>query len=452
MKASFVHGMVGALLLVLAVASPGAVQAQAPAPTPPQPPVYSAAQLDQLLAPIALYPDTLIGQILTASTYPLEVIEAYRWVQDKKNASLKGDELDAALQEKDWDPSVKSLVPFPQVLRMMNDKLDWMQKLGDAFLAQQADVMDSVQRLRRAAEKAGNLKSSPQQVVKTEDQDIIVAPANPESVYVPVYDPTVVYGVWPYPAYPPYYYWPPDFVWGPAYWPGWWWWWPPIVVGFYGSYWGWGQCDWHNHSVHVDHHRYDHIAGRHPHSVSGNNWQHDPYHRRGVAYRDTTTAARFGRPTGSPESRRSYRGYQATPGATPQGRAGGQATPGARPEGRAGGQTPPLPQVQRGTSGQRTPTVQRPSQPAFGGYGSRSDTRAQSDRGRASQQTITPRTPSPSRAPSPSMSAPRPSGGSSGGGRPSGGSSGGGGRSGGGGGSYSGGSGGGGRGGGGGHR
>ena len=404
MKANFFCRIVVALVFALAVASPGAVHAQAPAPAP-QASVYSTAELDRLLAPIALYPDTLVGQILTASTYPLEVIEAYRWVQDKSNAGLKGDQLDAALQEKDWDPSVKSLVAFPQVLRMMNDRLDWMQKLGDAFLAQQADVMDSVQRLRRAAEKAGNLKSSPQQVVTAEDQEIVIAPANPESVYVPVYDPTIVYGVWPYPAYPPYYYWPPDFVWGPAYWPGWWWWWPPIAIGYYGAYWGWGQCDWHNHSIHVDHRRYDHIAGGHPHRVSGNNWQHDPYHRRGVAYRDTSTTARFGRPVGSPDARRSYRGYQATPGAAPQGRTGSQA--------------PGLPQVQRGTSGQRTPTVQRPSQPAFGGYGSRSDTRAQSERGRASQQTITPR------APSPSVSAPRSYGGSTGGSRPSGGFSGG---------------------------
>ncbi|MGE5201468.1 MAG: DUF3300 domain-containing protein [Acidobacteriota bacterium] len=423
MNVNFCRGILCALALALLAISPSALHAQTPAPAP-QAPVYSTAELDRLLAPIALYPDTLLGQILTASTYPLEVIEAYRWGQDKNNAALKGDRLDAALQEKDWDPSVKSLVPFPQVLRMMNDRLDWMQKLGDAFLAQQADVMDSVQRLRRAAENSGNLKSSPQQTVTAEEQDIVIAPANPENVYVPVYDPTIVYGVWPYPAYPPYYYWPPDFVWGPAYWPGWWWWWPAVAIGYYGSYWGWGHCDWHNHSIYVDHSRYDHIAGRYPHQVSGKNWQHDPYHRRGVAYRDTSTAARFGRPgpVGSSDARRSYRGYQATPGATPTGRTGSQATG--------------LPQVQRGASSQRTPTVQRPSQPAFGGYGSRSDTRAQSERGRSSQQTITPRAASPSRTPSPSVSAPRssggaggsrPSGGSSGGSRPSGGGGGGGG-------------------------
>src|ERR1700730_15165685 len=106
-------------------------------------PLYAAAQLDQLLAPVALYPDQLLGQILMASTYPLEVVEAARWVEDPNNARLKGDQLAAALQDKDWDPSVKSLAPFPQILRMMDDRLDWMQKLGDAFLAQQNEVMDT---------------------------------------------------------------------------------------------------------------------------------------------------------------------------------------------------------------------------------------------------------------------------------------------------------------------
>jgi hypothetical protein len=131
--------------------------------------LYTAAELDQLLAPVALYPDQLLGQILMASTYPLEVVEAARWVEDPNNARLKGDQLAAALQGKDWDPSVKSLAPFPQILRMMDDRLDWMQKLGDAFLAQQNEVMDSVQRLRRQAEEAGTLQSSPQQTVTTQD-------------------------------------------------------------------------------------------------------------------------------------------------------------------------------------------------------------------------------------------------------------------------------------------
>ena len=204
MKMTVIRAILG--ILALAALAPASLVAQTPAPPAQAAPVYQAAQLDQLLAPIALYPDELLSQILMASTYPLEVVEAQRWVQDPKNAGLKGDQLTAALQDKDWDPSVKSLVPFPQILVMMSDRLDWMQKLGDAFLAQQSDVMDAVQRLRQQAQAAGTLKSSPQQTVTTQDQTITVEPANPDTVYVPVYDPTVVYGTWPYPDYPPYYF------------------------------------------------------------------------------------------------------------------------------------------------------------------------------------------------------------------------------------------------------
>jgi len=164
---------------------------------------FKQEELDQLLAPIALYPDSLVAQILMASTYPLEVVEAARWA--KANQDLKGDSLTSALEKEDWDPSVKSLVNFPQVLGMMNEKLDWTQKLGDAFLAQQKDVMDTVQKLRQKAQAQGNLKSSEEQkvVVEKETKTIIIESANPQVVYVPTYNPTVVYGVWPYPAYPP---------------------------------------------------------------------------------------------------------------------------------------------------------------------------------------------------------------------------------------------------------
>ena len=145
MKASLIRLIMG--ILALAAIAPASLDAQTSAPPAQAAPLYTAAQLDQLLAPVALYPDQLLGQILMASTYPLEVVEAARWVEDPNNARLKGDQLAAALQDKDWDPSVKSLVPFPQILRMMDDRLDWMQNLGDAFLAQQNEVMDSVQRL-----------------------------------------------------------------------------------------------------------------------------------------------------------------------------------------------------------------------------------------------------------------------------------------------------------------
>lgn len=167
MKASLIGLIMG--ILALAAIAPASLDAQTSAPPAQSAPIYTAAQLDQLLAPVALHPDQLLGQILTASTYPLEVVEAARWVEDPNNARLKGDQLAALLQDKDWDPSVKSLAPFPQILRMMDDRLDWTQKLGNAFLAQQNEVMDSVQRLRRQAEEAGTLQSSPQQTVTRQD-------------------------------------------------------------------------------------------------------------------------------------------------------------------------------------------------------------------------------------------------------------------------------------------
>ena len=168
----------------------------------------SQGELDALVAPIALYPDALLAQVLMASTYPLEVVQADRWA--KANKSLKGDKLNEALDKQDWDASVKELVSTPTVLAMMNDKLDWTQKLGDAVLAQQADVMDAIQRLRAKAQANGKLETTKQQkvtVTKEADQEVIVIePTSPETVYVPYYDPAVVYGSWPYPDYPPYYF------------------------------------------------------------------------------------------------------------------------------------------------------------------------------------------------------------------------------------------------------
>jgi hypothetical protein len=171
--------------------------------------VFKTEEIEQLVAPIALYPDELVSQILMASTYPLEVVQADRWA--KANKTLKGDALTKALEAQSWDPSVKSLVNFPQVLAMMSEKLDVTQKLGDAFLAQQKDVMDAIQRLRAKAQAQGNLKTTKEQTVIVEQPAaqttvIKIEPANPQVVYVPTYNPTVVYGAWPYPAYPPYTY------------------------------------------------------------------------------------------------------------------------------------------------------------------------------------------------------------------------------------------------------
>jgi len=181
-----------------------APQAEAPAPPPAAEtsPIFKAEQLDQLLAPIALYPDALLAQILMAATYPLEIVKADRWLQDPAHAYLQGDQLAAAIEAEAWDPSVKSLVPFPRILRMMDGQLDWMEQLGNAVTAQQGDVMDAIQRLRHQAAAAGTLWSNAEQQVTTERQGIVIEPANPEFIYPPVYSPAV-YGPWPYPDYPP---------------------------------------------------------------------------------------------------------------------------------------------------------------------------------------------------------------------------------------------------------
>lgn len=177
------------------------------------------AQLAALVAPIALYPDSLVAQVLMASTYPLEVGEAYSW--QKVNSGLKGDALNQALQQQNWDPSVKSLTSFPPVLGMMGSQLSWTQDLGDAVLDQQSDVMAAIQTLRAKAKSSGALQSNAQQTVATEgsgsNETIIIQPANPQIVYVPTYNPAVVYGAWPYPAYPPYAYYPPGYVAGTAF-------------------------------------------------------------------------------------------------------------------------------------------------------------------------------------------------------------------------------------------
>ena len=187
-------------------------------------------ELEQLVAPIALYPDPLLANVLIASTYPLEVVQAERWY--KKNKDLEGDALQEALATQDWDDSIKDLVSVPDALEMMNNDLDWTQKLGDAVLAQQSDVMNAVQVLRARAKENGTLESNPQQtvtvtqtVVQSSDgssgsgeassqggqtQDVIaIQPTDPEKIYVPYYEPAVAYGAWPYPSYQPYYFPPP---------------------------------------------------------------------------------------------------------------------------------------------------------------------------------------------------------------------------------------------------
>ena len=189
--------------------------------------LLSETQLQQLVAPIALYPDSLLAQILTASTYPLEVAMAARW--SEKNPKLKGTALENEMQNQPWDPSVKGLTSVPQVLAMMNDRLDWTQQLGEAFLAQPDDVQRAIQALRDKAEAAGNLKSSKEQRVRRvaatpspgyvgPSAYIVIEPTEPDYIYVPVYDPTVVFGVgfWS-PEYVPFFWYPPWWTVGPAF-------------------------------------------------------------------------------------------------------------------------------------------------------------------------------------------------------------------------------------------
>jgi hypothetical protein len=210
---------------------PGAEDTQA------APPAQSADQLDQLVAPIALYPDPLVAQVLAAATYPTQVVEADRWRQAQGNANA--DQIAAGADAQNWDPSVKALTAFPSVLAQMDKNIQWTTDLGNAYYNQPQDVMDSVQAMRQKAQGAGQLRNTPQQVVTNDGGVIAIAPANPTVVYVPVYDPWVVYGS-PFPAYPGYYYYPPPgiFFGGLAIGFG-----IGIGIGVF-SHWGWGWNRW----------------------------------------------------------------------------------------------------------------------------------------------------------------------------------------------------------------
>jgi Protein of unknown function (DUF3300) len=208
-------------------------------------------QLQRLAAPIALYPDSLVAQILAASTFPEEVVEADRWVQS--NPDLKGDALGRAVDQQPWDPSVKALTAFPSVLGNMDKNLSWTSSLGDAYYNQQQDVMDAVQVMRRRAEEAGNLKNTPQQTVTTQGQDVEIQPTDPNTVYVPAYDPWLVYGG-PIAAWPGWYPYPGIWFGGPYLSFG-----VGFGIGWFGGF-GWGYphwgFDWHNHVVMFNHGRY----------------------------------------------------------------------------------------------------------------------------------------------------------------------------------------------------
>lgn len=325
MRPKFIVVRLFTVLLCAVMSMPPTVWAQAGGTAAP-PPVFKGEELEQILAPVALYPDSLLSQILMASTYPLEVVQADRFAAQNKD--LTGEALTAALEKQTWDPSVKSLVNFPQILTMMSEKLDWTLKLGDAFLGQQKEVMDTVQLLRQKAEAEGNLKTTQEQKVVVQQEKIIIEYANPQVVYVPTYNPTVVYGYWPYPSYPPYYYYPPGYVAGST------------MVAFgtgvaVGAAWGyaWGNCNWHGGDIDIDYNRNTTInnninreqyqqraqsarTGTGAGATAGTGtagsgkWQYNPEHRKGVAYRDQATGQKYNRASNNDaaKSRENFRG------------------------------------------------------------------------------------------------------------------------------------------------
>jgi len=310
------------------VAVEPAAQTPPPAPvTPEVKPAFSAAQIDQWVAPIALYPDALLSQVLMASTYPANVVQAVQWSRD--NPTLQGDAAIQAVTSQPWDASVKSLVAFPQLLALMGENPPWVQNLGDAFLAQPQDVMDAVQRLRTLAEQTGALKSTPQQKVTSVPKKanasstttvvqssgapapsstvIKIEPADPQVVYVPSYNPATVYGTWPNTAYPPVYLPPPpgqqftsSFVKGFGYSLG--------VATTYAlfSHIDWDDDDYHHHdddwnrggyshngdNINIDVNNFNRISGQHLREKNIT-WRHDPTYRNGLPYRGNAVAPRL---------------------------------------------------------------------------------------------------------------------------------------------------------------
>ncbi|MCC6677424.1 MAG: DUF3300 domain-containing protein [Phycisphaerales bacterium] len=395
--------------------APAAVSPGAAAPAADQP-AFKPEELEQMLAPIALYPDSLLSQIFMASTYPIEVVEADRWAT--ANAKLQGDALAKELEKQSWDPSVRSLVNFPDILSMMSQNLSTTVKIGDAFIGQQKEVMAAVQKLRAKAKSTGNLESTDQQKVSTVTQEgaqvIVVESSSPEVIYVPQYNPTVVYGTWPYPAYPPYPYYPPGYV-------------ASNVISFgvgvaCGAAWGyaWGNCNWGGGDVDIDINRNTNINNNIDRSkfkgAQGGAWKHDPGHRQGAAYRNQASAQRVGAGTTSArttQARSEYRG-KAEAGRTDIARGGADAARGGNPAARTGQA------AQRGAG-----TAQnRPATTSGSRGGALNDaSRGGNSARQASNRGATSRSASPSTRSSPQRS--------SGGARSSGGSRGGGGRGGG---------------------
>jgi len=334
--------------------------AQEPVAPPPDQ-TLTADQLENLVAPIALYPDPLLGQILAASTYPLEVVEAWQWLQ--KNPGLTGAVLTSAVQQQNWDPSVQALVVFPDVLKQLNSDVNWTTSLGNAFLAQQQEVMDAVQALRQKAQQAGKLASTPQEEVVEDQGSIDINPVDPNVIYVPQYDPVWIWGpavYYPYPAW----YWPPFTVRVGRLGFGFY---PPVSMGSYFGYgwhgwggWGWRPA-WGTRTVIVNNtfiHRYNfnetRVVDQHGTTV----WAHDSAHRMGVPY-------------ARPELRTQYGAGVRTNLAAPAERMPAQYRSSGAPTERMGDRTVP----------QNAPAANRS---AFSGYENRNTTQVHSDHGYSS--------------------------------------------------------------------
>jgi hypothetical protein len=361
--AASARGLAAILAALLVVASLGGAStsvaqeaATAPATAEPSaaPQPISKEKIDQLVAPIALYPDNLLGQILAASTYPLEVVFAARWVA--ANPKVTGQALEDSMQQQTWDPSVKALTAVPQVLQMMSDKVEWTRDLGDAYLSQPDDIAASVQRLRARADASGNLKETSKLKVRRErapppaqpvvgveplPEYIVIEPVEPDVVYVPVYDPWVVYGVWPYPYYRPFYWYPPGYVTVGIIGFG-----APCVVGAA----IWARYSWYSRRVTVNvvnYNRFNRVTLAN--ANVNHNWKHDPAHRGSLSYSTPKLQQQFGKtsvgninqgPKFGPDASQkvlSTRGITGTPG-SPQGIANlnGKPNPNARTNQNAG--------------------------------------------------------------------------------------------------------------------
>jgi uncharacterized membrane protein YgcG len=372
---------IGVAMIVAGAGALGAQEQPQPPAQAPDTPVWSPQQLDNLIAPIALYPDPLLSQVLVASTYPLEVVEAQQWLQ--ANNSLKGPDLIAAAEQQNWEASVQALVAFPDVLAKLNQDIRWTNDLGNAFLAQQTDVMSAVQRMRAIAKANGKLNSSPQQVVTAETANgqtsIEIQPASPDVVYVPTYDPSYIWGAPAWGAYPPLIY--PAFGWGFG---------PAWNVGLCFAPWGWGGWggwgwgpSWFGGGVVVNNNFFHHFGFRsRPGWGNGSRtqlWAHDPMHRLGVPYPNRQLSGQFGNASRMNAQRmiNTQRMGMGNSFAPSRGGANRQAfpgmTPGARPNvGRTGpgisGNPGPMRSIQPAPR-PSMPSAPRAVSPGFGGAG-----------------------------------------------------------------------------------